>query len=800
MLDFKKFAEIHTNKTNHDILEDLWVALVSREASIAGRKEVLSGKAKFGILGDGKEVAQLAMAKVFRKGDFRAGYYRDQTFMFRKGLYSVNDFFSQLYADSSRDPFSKGRQMNNHFATAFIDKEGNWTKHTEQYNISADISSTAGQMPRAFGLALASKKYRDIDGLKNADNFSNGQEICFATIGDASTSEGPFWETMNAVAVKEVPLAVVVWDDGYGISVPKERQTTKGDISRALEGFRKEKDSNGIYMYKAKAGDYEGLIKTFREATEKCRKEHVPVLIHVIEVTQPLGHSTSGSHERYKSKERLLWEKINDPIKLFIKWILEKGYADLDTIETLKSKAKEYVKSKKKEAWNSLFSDVQMVITELSNIYNLLQKELPNDEEIIKLQNELKSTINPQFHHAVKNARKLKFYLSGKKSKNKVLLEKFISKNMDIAEEKYNTDLYSDSSKSALKIKEVKKVFSEKSESVPGHKILNKFFDMKFDQDHRLLAFGEDVGMIGGVNQGFSGLQDKYGKDRIFDTGIREWTIMGQAIGLAMRGFRPIAEIQYLDYLIYGHSPLSDDLATLRYRSGGQQMAPAIIRTRGHRLEGIWHAGSPLGMLINSLRGIYILTPRNMVQAAGMYNTMFQSDDPAIIIECLNGYRLREKMPDNLGDYTVPIGIPEILQKGDDVTVVSYGSTLREVDKAIDLLNTKDISVELIDAQTLLPFDTNHIIAESVKKTNKLVVIDEDVPGGASSFILKKILEDQNAFEYLDAKPITITAQEHRPPYGSDGDYFSKPNSEDIAEKIFKLMQDYNPKRFTQIT
>lgn len=797
MLDFKSFANIKTNNTNHEILEDLWIALVSREASIAGRKEVLSGKAKFGILGDGKEVAQLAMAKAFKKGDFRAGYYRDQTFMFAKGLYNINEFFAQLYADSSRDPFSKGRQMNNHFATSFIDKNGNWTRHTDRYNISADISSTAGQMPRAFGLALASKKYRDIDGLDKNENFSkNGQEICFATIGDASTSEGPFWETMNATAVKKVPLTVVVWDDGYGISVPKERQTTKGDISRALDGFRKEENSNGIYMYKTKAGDYEDLISTFKEATDKCRTEHIPVLVHVIEVTQPLGHSTSGSHERYKSKERLLWEKENDPIKLFTKWILDKKHADIETIGTLKAKAKEYVRIKKKESWESLVSDVKKEIIALEKIYSLFLNEFPNDQGIKKLLTELKSTINPLFHNVIKNARKLRLHTTGKKSKNKIVLDSFISNGFDSAEKKYHTDLYSSTKNSAIRIKEVKKIFSEKSESVPGHKILNAFFDKKFGEDNRLLAFGEDVGMIGGVNQGFSGLQNKYGKDRIFDTGIREWTIMGQAIGLAMRGFRPIAEIQYLDYLIYGHSPLSDDLATLRYRSGGQQMAPAIIRTRGHRLEGIWHAGSPLGMLINSLRGIHILTPRNMVQAAGMYNTMFKSDDPAIIIECLNGYRLREKMPDNLGDYTVPIGIPEVLQEGEDITIVSYGSTLREVNKAIELIRDKSISIELIDAQSLLPFDKNHSIVESLKKTNKLIVVDEDVPGGASAYILKKILEDQNAFEYLDAKPMTITSKEHRPPYGSDGDYFSKPNSEEIAEAIYKMMHEYNPEKY----
>lgn len=800
MLDFKEFAKINTTTKNNEILEDLWVTLVSRETSIAGRKEVLTGKAKFGILGDGKELAQIAMSKSFKKGDFRAGYYRDQTFMFHKGLANINDFFYQLYADSDRDKFSKGRQMNNHFATPLIDKNGAWVKHTDQYNISSDISSTAGQMPRAFGLALASKKYRDIKELDNNKFFSNkGEEICFCTIGDASTSEGAFWETMNATAVKEVPLVVIVWDDGFGISVPIERQTTKGDISKALAGFKKEKDTNGIFMYKVKAGDYENLIKTFEEATEKSRKEHVPALIHVIEVTQPLGHSTSGSHERYKTKERLEWEKEKDPIELFIKWILKNKHADLETVNTLREKAKEYVNIKRKESWNSLMKGVKNEISELSKIIDLLSKDFPTDNKIKETKSSLKSVVNPMFHDAVKYARKLKFHLAGKNSKNKKLLEAFIEKNFALADKKYHTDLYSASSKSALKIKEVKKVFSENSPSLPGHKIINKYFDLKFEENKMLLAFGEDVGMIGGVNQGFSGLQLKYGKERVFDTGIREWTIMGQAIGLAMRGFRPITEIQYLDYLIYGHSPLSDDLATLRYRSGGQQMAPAIIRTRGHRLEGIWHAGSPLGMLINSLRGIYILVPRNMVQAAGMYNTMLQSDDPAIIIECLNGYRLREKMPDNLGEYTIRLGVPETLVKGDDVTVVTYGSVIREVLEATKMLKEKGIAIEVIDAQTLLPFDTEHKILESVKNTNKLVVIDEDVPGGASAYILDKIIEEQGAFEYLDEAPITITAKSHRPPYGSDGDYFTKPNPEEIFERIYNMMSKYNPSKFVKI-
>ncbi len=794
MLDFNSFLDINFKPENEEILKDLWACLVSREASIAGRKEVLMGKGKFGILGDGKEVAQIAMAKAFKKGDFRSGYYRDQTFMFRKGLATLADFFGQLYADSDRDPFSKGRQMNNHFATPLIDENGNWTRHVDRYNVSSDISSTAAQMPRAFGLALASRKYRKIENIPNADNFSNdGKEVSFCTIGDASTSEGPFWETVNASSVEEVPLAMIVWDDGYGISVPTSRQTTKESISKALSGFQREKGTNGICIYKVSASSYPNLIKTFEEAVGKCREEQVPVLIHVYDITQPLGHSTSGSHERYKSKERLEWEKENDPTEFFVKYILENGIADDKTIELLRQKAKEYVNIEKKKAWTSFTADIKEQIKKLNEIYTKLKSEFTQDGKIVELQKELKEAINPMFHNVVKNARKLLFHLNQKQSVNKQAIRSFIDDNYEMAHDKYHTDLYSNSSKSALNIPEVKKKYSEEDVTVPGFKVLNIFFDMKFKEDSRLVAFGEDVGMIGDVNQGFAGLQKSFGKERVFDTGIREWTIMGQAIGLAMRGFRPIAEIQYLDYLIYGHSPLSDDLATLRYRSGGLQMAPAIIRTRGHRLEGIWHAGSPLGMLINSLRGMYILTPRDMVQAAGMYNTMLQSDDPAIIIECLNGYRLREKMPSNVGEYTVPIGVPEIIEEGRDITLVTYGSMVRIASEAVKLLRDKNVSVELIDAQTLLPFDRNHIILESVKKTNKLVITDEDVPGGASAYILDKVTQEQGAFEYLDAAPATITAKAHRPPYGSDGDYFSKPSTEDLVERIYSIMNEYNP-------
>ena len=797
MLDFDKYSGVETTNSNREYIKDLWVALVSREVSITGRREVLSGKAKFGILGDGKEIVQIAMSKSFQKGDYRAGYYRDQTFMFHKGLATVNDFFAQLYADAGRDPFSGGRQMNNHFATPFIDENGNWLNLRERYNISADVSPTGAQVARAFGMAMASKKYKDIPDVKDSHLFSdNGNEICFCTIGDASTSEGTFWETLNAAAVNEIPLAVVVWDNGYGISVPKEMQTTKGDISSAIYGLHKEDGSNGIVIYKVKAGNYPELVETFKTATEKCRSEHVPVLIHVVEVTQPLGHSTSGSHERYKSKERLQWEKRMDPTELYIDFLLHNKIIDDKTVEILRNNAKEYVKIKKNESWNDFTNDLRELTKEFRSLYEAAIQEFPGNEKIKELLDLFGNVQYPGISTILKYLKRLKFALNGINNAIIGRLDNIIGEIENIGEERYHTHLYSNSENSALKVREVAKIFNDDSSEVPGYMVLNAFFDKKFGEDNRLLAFGEDVGLIGDVNQGFAGLQEKYGKARVFDSGIREWTIMGEAVGLAMRGFRPIAEIQYLDYLIYGHSPLSDDLATLRYRSDGTQKAPAIIRTRGHRLEGIWHAGSPLGMLINSLRGIYILTPRNMVQAAGMYNTMISSDDPAIIIECLNGYRLKEKVPANLGEYNVPLGKPEILISGSDITLVTYGSMVREVEEAIKILSDLDISVELIDVQTLLPFDLGSIILESVKKTNMLVVADEDVPGGASAYILKCIIEDQGAFEYLDHPPLTITASDHRPPYGTDGDYFSKPNPEMIVEKIYEMMRAYHPSRY----
>lgn len=797
MLDFDLFAGIQTTESNIEFLQDLWVALVSREASITGRREVLSGKAKFGILGDGKEMAQIAMSKSFKKGDYRAGYYRDQTFMFHKGIFTLNDFFAQLYADCENDPASGGRQMNNHFATPFIDKEGNWLNQTNRYNISSDISPTGAQMARAYGLAMASKKYRELKNVPDYELFTNnGNEICFCTIGEASTSEGAFWETLNAAAVNRIPLAVVVWDNGYGISVPKERQTTKGDISSAVYGLHKEGDSNGIIIYKVKAGEYVEMVKTFEKATEVCRNQHIPVMIHVVEVTQPLGHSTSGSHERYKSKERLQWEKRMDPTELFIDWLKSNNFLNDETLENLRQNAKEYVKNKKNEAWSKFSESFKLYLKELDKIFIQTRTESFNNSIISKLYEEFVSVQYPSFSIVTKFAKRLLFELPEKANSIKSSIKKLIS-NVDIkANERFHTHLYSNTPNSALKVNEIKKIYDANSEEVPGYQVMNTFFNYKFEQDTRLLAFGEDVGHIGDVNQGFAGLQDKFGVERVFDTGIREWTIAGEAIGLAMRGFRPIAEIQYLDYLIYAHSPLSDDLATMRYRTVGTQIAPAIIRTRGHRLEGIWHAGSPMGMLVNSLRGIYILTPRNMVQAAGMYNTMINSDDPALIIECLNGYRLREKMPTNIGEYTVPLGIPEVLTSGNDITLVTYGSMVRECDEAIKILNKLNISIELIDIQTIIPFDINHRIVESLKKTNKLVVIDEDVPGGGSAYITNQILEVQNGFEYLDHKPLTITASDHRPPYGSDGDYFSKPNPELIVEIIYNMMNEYHPEKF----
>ncbi len=778
-----------------EVLEDYYLCVVSRESSLWGRKEVLTGKAKFGILGDGKEVPQVAMAKYFNKGDWRSGYYRDQTFMMSAGLCSVEDYFSQLYADTENDPFSAGRQMNSHYATKLVDDEGEWLNQTELYNVSSDVSCTGGQMARALGIAMASQKYRDLKGKIDGTKFSNnGNEISFCTIGDSSTSEGVFWETMNAAAVMKVPLLVTVWDDGYGISVPKEMQTVKNSISDALEGYEISNGTNGICIYRVKAWDYQGLCETFERATEKMRVDHIPALIHVEECTQPQGHSTSGSHERYKSKSRLEWESEYDCIAKMREWMIKNAIATQEQLDELEKEAKALVKDKKGKAWK-LYTDQQVELKE--GLKRAYEKYVNQDsEEIVRLFEEFNSLINPTIGEIVQNAKRLRMELM-LNSVSDSTLNSLIERYMEKCNTTYEKHLYSSTPYAAINVPIVAPEYSENSKSINGYQVINTFFDKKLEEVPELLAFGEDVGQIGDVNQGFAGMQDKYGEGRIFDAGIREWTIVGQAIGSSLRGFRPIAEIQYLDYLLYAMSPLSDDLATLRWRSNGIQAAPAIIRTRGHRLEGIWHAGSPLGMMVNSMRGIHICVPRNFVQAAGMYNTLLKSDDPGIVIECLNGYRMKEVLPDNIGEYTISLGSPEILTEGNDITIVSYGSCLREVQKALVNLNRFGISVELIDVQTLLPFDLENVIVNSIKKTNKVAFIDEDIPGGGTAYMMQKVLEEQNGFQYLDAKPVTICAKQHRPPFGSDGDYFSKPNPETIFEGIYDVMREYNPDRFS---
>jgi len=781
--------------SREEVLEDYRICCVSREASLLARKEVLTGKAKFGIIGDGKEVPQVAMAKFFKKGDFRSGYYRDQTFMFALDLSTVEEFFAQLYADAENDPFSGGRQMNNHFATPLVRADGSWTEHKKLLNVSADISSTGGQMARALGLAFASKKYRESKTLKNSTGFSNnGNEVCFCTIGDASTSEGIFWETVNAAGVLQVPLAISVWDDGYGISVPRKYQTTKESISEVLRGFEANGEKKGIRIYVEKGWNYTGLIDTYRQAIKVAREQHAPVLIHVTEVTQPQGHSTSGSHERYKSKERLKWEKENDCILKMEEWIKEEGLATAEELKDIHRKAKAFVKESKEKAWKAYNDPTLKKLKELKGIY----ADLPAGEKIDVLKKELDRLMNPLLSEVVKNARRMYYQLIGQDHPAKETLRQWLEREEAVAHRRYHTNLYSQTPKSALQVPVVQPEFNHPGDKVVkknGYEILNQFFDHALKRDDTVFAFGEDVGKIGDVNQGFAGLQKKYGKERVFDTGIREWTIMGQAIGMAMRGMRPIAEIQYLDYLIYGLEPLTDDVATVRYRSNGIQAAPIIVRTRGHRLEGIWHAGSPLGMIINALRGMYILVPRNMTQAAGFYNTMLQSDDPALIIECLNGYRLKEELPSNLGEYTVPLGVPEVLQEGTDVTLVTYGSCVRVAMEGIKQLEQAGISVELIDVQSLLPFDLEHQILASLQKTNRIVFMDEDVPGGATAFMMREVLEKQGGYRYLDSAPTTITAEPHRPPYGSDGDYFSKPNPENVFETIYKMVYEAEPWR-----
>lgn len=770
----------------NEVLYDYRVACLSRETSLLGRKEVLTGKAKFGIFGDGKEVIQAAMAKFFRNGDFRSGYYRDQTFMFATGMATVEQFFAQLYADTdiTHDPFSAGRQMNAHFASRFVDENGNWLDLINRKNISSDVAPTAGQMTRALGLAFASKAFRGIQQLRKYDSLSdNGNEVCFCTIGDASTSEGHFWETINAAGVLQIPLAVFVYDDGYGISVPKKYQTTKASISSALKGFQQKDDSNGLDIYRVKAWDYAGLCEVLEPAIQKIRDTHIPAVFHVEEVTQPQGHSTSGSHERYKDAQRLDWEKEWDCIRKMKEWILENALSSEEELADIENTAKESVRESKNKAWEAYINPVKEKVSRAVTLLNDITNQYSVSAEISQLISELSSIREPLVRDVIRILSQAYYLTSDSLVKNlidELNLQGSIS---------YDSCLYHEGPKSALKVPEVKPLF-DTGAVANGYEVLNSYFDQLFAANDKVIAFGEDLGYIGDVNQGFSGLQSKHGAERIFDTGIRELTIIGQGIGLAMRGLRPIAEIQYLDYLLYGLQPLSDDVSTMHWRTKGQQSCPVIVRTRGHRLEGIWHSGSPMGMIIHSLRGMHVCVPRNMTQAAGMYNTLLQSNDPGIVIECLNGYRLKEQVPSNLHSFTVPLGVPEIIKEGSDVTIVSYGSTLRIIQDAMQSLEQMGISCELVDVQTLLPFDIHHIILGSLKKTNRIVFIDEDVPGGASAYMFQQVMEVQGGYKWLDTAPRTISAKAHRPSYGSDGDYFSKPNAEQVVEAIRQMMRE----------
>jgi len=790
-----------------EVLSDYRLAFESRQASIIGRREVLSGRGKFGIFGDGKEVPQLAMSRVFNPGDWRSGYYRDQTFMFASGMLSLEEFFAQIYGDTDPafNPQTTGRVMNNHWATRIVDDEGNWKRLSELKITAADLSPTAGQMPRLVGLAQASKLYRDHPELTYQQQFSkNGNEVAFGTIGDAATSEGHFWETFNAAGVLQIPLAISVWDDGYGISVPAQLQTTKQNISTVLKGFaREEEGGQGYEIFTVNGWDYAACRETYEKAIQVCRQDHVPVLIHVRELTQPLGHSTSGSHERYKSLERLEWEKQYDCIRQMRLWMIEEGYASSEEMDLIEKNATTRAKEARKTSWNHYIIALRSKRDHLVGMINASSCTCNKTDKIEKIKQELLQIEDPILKDIIASARKILRIICNKcanpNTAFKTNMKKWLEQETCKGEKSYNSHLNSETQHSALKVKEVKPVYLPEAHLVPGREILRDNFDFIFGHRPEVVMFGEDVGRIGGVNQTLEGLQKKYGDHRIFDTGIRETTIIGQGIGLAMRGFRPIAEIQYFDYIMYGLEIISDDLATLHYRSRGGQRAPLIISTRGHRLEGIWHSGSPLSMVINSLRGVHVLVPRDMTRAAGFYNTMLNSDEPALIIEPLNGYRLYENRPSNIGEFTIPLGVPEILHQGTDVTLVTYGSCVRIAEEAVKQLKESGISVELIDVQSLLPFDIHQIIKASLKKTNKIVFFDEDVPGGATAYMMQKVLEEQQGYFLLDASPKTITARDHRAAYSTDGDYFSNPNAEDVFDTIYALMNENNPSKYPSL-
>ncbi|UKM64211.1 thiamine pyrophosphate-dependent enzyme [Flavobacteriaceae bacterium GSB9] len=784
-----------------EVINDYKIAVISRECSLLGRREVLTGKAKFGIFGDGKEVPQLAMAKAFKKGDWRSGYYRDQTFMMALGELTPEQFFAGLYANTNikLEPMSAGRQMGGHFVSHSLNDNGSWKDLTKQYNSSADISPTAGQMPRLLGLAQASKIFREVKGI-NTTNFSvEGNEVAWGTIGNASTSEGLFFETINAAGVLQVPVVISVWDDEYGISVHAKYQTTKENISEILSGFQRDEKNKGFEILRVKGWDYAKLMETYEEAGAIAREEHVPVLIHVTELTQPQGHSTSGSHERYKTPERLEWEDQHDCNTRMRNWMIENGIATNEDLLDIERTAKREVRQAKNNAWHTFLKPIKNEQDELVSILKQVETTSPNGVFLSKIREGLSKISEPTRKDILSHGRKALRYLLGENTPEKAKLMRWINAIFEKAQPKFSSHLYSETQGSNTRIKEIKPSYNDDAPQVDGRIILRDNFDAIFSRYPEALIFGEDTGNIGDVNQGLEGLQEKHGELRVADTGIREATIVGQGIGMALRGLRPIAEIQYLDYILYAIQIISDDLATTHYRTKGKQKAPLIIRTRGHRLEGIWHSGSQMGGILNLVKGINLLVPRNMTKAAGFYNTLLLGDDPAIVVECLNGYRLKEKMPNNLGALKTPIGVAETIKEGTDITLVSYGSTLRIVEQTAKELQAVGIDVEIIDVQSLMPFDLNHDIVKSIAKTNKVMVIDEDVPGGASAYILDKILNKQNAFQYLDSAPKTLTAKPHRPAYGNDGDYFSKPSAEDIFEAVYAVMHEYNPSDFPKL-
>ncbi|TDE12426.1 alpha-ketoacid dehydrogenase subunit alpha/beta [Dyadobacter psychrotolerans] len=788
--------------SKENITDDYRLVCESRQVSLLGRKDTMGGRSKFGIFGDGKEVAQIALARAFRKGDFRSGYYRDQTIEAALGNLTWQQFFAQMYAhaDLQHEPSTGGRSMNGHFSTRWLDENGLWLDQTQIYNSVCDISSTAGQIPRAVGLAYASKLFKKNKDIQYLTNFSDqGKEIVFATIGDASTSQGMFLESMNAAGVLQIPLLTSVWDDGYGISVPIEYQTTKSSISKALAGLQRNEDEPGMEIITVSGWDYPALIETYERAARICREEQVPVLVHVTELTQPQGHSTSGSHERYKSKQRLKWENDRDCNLRFRDWILRNGYSTEEELERIEAEAKETASQARNQAWQAYRKDLDKEYLGTIQLLQNAMQESAFTSEISNIVLELSKTYLPVRKDMVSSIRKALRLMASESSQSKTELQDCLRTSLKDNAERFSTHLYSNSPESPMLVEPVKPVYSEESPTVDGREVIRMFFNSLFEKDPRIVSLGEDVGMIGDVNQGMAGLQEKFGQIRITDTGIREATIIGQGIGMAMRGLRPIVEIQYFDYIYYALATLTDDLASLRYRTAGGQKAPLIVRTRGHRLEGIWHSGSPMGTMLSSLRGMHVIVPRNFTQAAGFYNTLIKGDDPALVIEPLNSYRQKEVLPDNIGEICLPLGQPEILKEGKDITIVTYGSMCRIVMEAAVQLEKLGIEAEIIDVQTLLPFDVNSSIVESIKKTNRVIFADEDVPGSASAYMMQQVIEKQQAYRWLDSAPVTIAAKDHRPPYGSDGDYFTKPNMDDVLEKAYNMMRETNPVSFPEL-